>query len=106
MGWTVRTVEPHDFRWQEDRLSDAISSGPHVSSQALEWTVLNIEKQLTSGVCSSSLSGNFVGFRPMCVVVLAGVAGVDINDGLLPGVEVKSPRPAIVLFRDISAALQ
>ncbi|KAF0914557.1 hypothetical protein E2562_030362 [Oryza meyeriana var. granulata] len=59
------------------------------------------KKQLTSGVCSSSLSGNSVGFGPTCVVVLAGVAGVDVNDGLLPGVEVKSPRPANVWFRDI-----
>ncbi|KAF0925819.1 hypothetical protein E2562_018471, partial [Oryza meyeriana var. granulata] len=58
-------------------------------------------KQLTSGVCSSSLSGNSVGFGPTCVVVLAGV---DVNDGLLPGVEVESPRPANVWFRDISAA--
>ncbi|KAF0904336.1 hypothetical protein E2562_033409 [Oryza meyeriana var. granulata] len=61
-------------------------------------------KQLTSGVCSSSLSGNSVGFRPTCVVVLAGVARVDVNDGLLPGVEVESPRLANVWFCDILAA--
>ncbi|KAF0924804.1 hypothetical protein E2562_014910 [Oryza meyeriana var. granulata] len=62
------------------------------------------EKQLTRGVCSSSLSNNSVGFGPTCVVVLAGVAGVDVNDGLLLGVEVESPRPANVWFRDILAA--
>ncbi|KAF0904243.1 hypothetical protein E2562_033012 [Oryza meyeriana var. granulata] len=60
-------------------------------------------KVFSSVVCSSSLSGNSIGFGPTCVVVLAGVAGVDVNDGLLPGVEVKSPRPANVWFRDISA---
>ncbi|KAF0905041.1 hypothetical protein E2562_000851 [Oryza meyeriana var. granulata] len=32
------------------------------------------------------------------------VSGVDVNDGLLPRVEVKSPRPVNVWFHDTSAA--
>ncbi|KAF0888790.1 hypothetical protein E2562_017789 [Oryza meyeriana var. granulata] len=48
------------------------------------------KKQLRSVLCSSSLSSNSIGFGPTCVVVLAGVARVDVNDGLLPRVEVES----------------
>ncbi|KAF0920440.1 hypothetical protein E2562_035152 [Oryza meyeriana var. granulata] len=62
--------------------------------------------KLTSGVCSSSLSGNSIGFGPTCIIMLAGVAEVDTKDGVLPAAEVKLPTwPAIGLFRDILAAL-